>query len=89
MAHQTRDHFDSTGGLDLFDQTLNKDVLALATLGDSLGIGQMAHQLFRLGTVETLSSGLEHDGVVLRLVLAFVGVAQHHLHLAQTIHQAA
>ena len=38
LVHQTRDHFDSTRGLDLFDQTLNKDVLALATLGDSLGI---------------------------------------------------
>ncbi len=69
LVHQTRDHFDATGGLDLFDQTLNKDVLALATLGDSLGIRQMAHRLFRLGTVETLSYGLERDGVVLRLVL--------------------
>ena len=38
LVHQPRDHFDSTGGLDLFDQTLNKDVLALATLGDSLEI---------------------------------------------------
>ena len=51
--------------------------------------GAQEEQLFLLGTVETLSSGVEHDGLVLRLVLAFVGVAQHHLHLAQTIHQAA
>ena len=33
LVHQTRDHFDSTRSLDLFDQTLNKDALALATGG--------------------------------------------------------
>ena len=51
--------------------------------------GKVAHQLFRLGTVETLASGLENDGLVLLFVLTLEGVAQNHLHLAQTIHQAA
>ena len=65
--------------------------MALATLGDSLGIEQVAHQLFRLGAIQTLSPRLEQDGVALRLVLALLllGVAQHHIQLAQSIHQAA
>ena len=30
-VHQTKNHRNATGGLELFDQTLNKDFLALAT----------------------------------------------------------
>ena len=89
MVHQRRNHRDAAGVLDLFDQTLNEDVLALATLLDSLGIGQVEHQLFRLGIVEMLLPGQEHDDVVLRLVMTFEGFSQHHLHLSQTINQAA
>ena len=89
LIHESRDHSNAAGSLDLLDHSRNNNVLALTTLGDGLGIGQVAHQLFRLSSVQDLSTGLKVDAVTLGLVLALVGLAKHHLDVAQAVHQSA
>ena len=71
----------------MLHQRPQHQLLAIPPLAAVLVALEVAKQLFRFGSIESLPTRLEIDGKVLAAIVCGVGLCEGHIQLAEAIHQ--